>query len=54
MKSINDLHGQGIAHPATSQKRILTADKRDIFVILLATTCQNLTPEKIKTACLPP
>ena len=34
MKSINDLHGQGIAHPATSQKRILTADKRDIFVIL--------------------
>lgn len=34
MKSIYGLHGQGIAHPATSQKRILTADKRDIYVVL--------------------
>ncbi|WP_420902906.1 hypothetical protein [Escherichia fergusonii] len=34
MKSINGLHGQGIAHPATSKKRILTAEKRDIYVVL--------------------
>ncbi len=34
MKSINGLHGQGIAHPATSKKRILTANRSDISVIL--------------------